>query len=928
MRMLGRSVRFVATASLVAGTLLAGPGAASVAAASPKPAVHTLLPHIAGDVTGIDISLPLGQTISGTITDGSALPIPGMTVEACSSNDLCFTSTTAADGTYTVIGLPPTTYVVSVDASDTLDFLNSWYTPGVPVPDASTATPVDVTTANATGIDLTPLSGFSVSRTVSGAGSGALAGVEVFASGPDSSAGFTDAGGHFTIHHLINGTYQLGEYMAAGLNFVNGTVDAGTVIEEGPGSQIVVSGADLTGQDFSVPAGFRISGKLTGTGSNGAVVEPAGGPDCTCSSVSAASNGTWQLVGLWPGTYTVGFAPASVSPLDSQFPLGYWRSTGVLTPDPNLASNVVVTGADRSGINGSISAGASVSGTVGGSDGPIGAGSFVEMCGNGGIGCASTVTGASGAWSFSHVPAGTYQVQAFEHGHIAGYFGPGGYAVNSTLASTITMTGKSKSGVNVVLPAGLGISGRISGPSDEPIPNAHVTEFPGGISPGGDGITVTGAEGTYRVAGRAGGSYGLSIGVLDGSPYLSGYYDESAPGHFTPDSNLATSITIDDGVGSSYVPITPVRVVNSLTPLGVPGVFHANVPQTFAVGGVSTIPPDATAVTGNLTVVGQTAAGYVSITPTANVNPASSTVNVPFGDIRANNFTTALAPDGSLAAVYKGPTGKTAQVIVDITGYFEAGSGHATYTPVAPVRLLNSRPVNNVGLSGKFVANVPRTLAVAGVLGLPSDVTAITANVTIVNQTAAGYLSVTPGPEVNPGTSTLNFPTGDARANGLTVALSGTDISIVYKAASGTADVILDVTGYYEAGSSGLLFYALPPGRLLDSRSGVLATALAGPFTSSAPRTMVAAGRAGIPLDAAAVTGNLTVVGQTAAGYASLTETPTASPGTSTLNFPLGDTRANGITAPLDVSGELSLVYKASAGKTTQFLLDLTGYFR
>jgi hypothetical protein len=74
------------------------------------------------------------------------------------------------------------------------------------------------------------------------------------------------------------------------------------------------------------------------------------------------------------------------------------------------------------------------------------------------------------------------------------------------------------------------------------------------------------------------------------------------------------------------------------------------------------------------------------------------------------------------------------------------------------------------------------------------------------------------------------------------------------------------------------------------------------------------------------VTGNLTVVGQTSAGYVSVTPLPIVVPPTSTINFPVGDTTANGIVAPLD-TGNTSFVYRAGAGKTTDLILDLSGYF-
>ncbi len=50
-------------------------------------------------------------------------------------------------------------------------------------------------------------------------------------------------------------------------------------------------------------------------------------------------------------------------------------------------------------------------------------------------------------------------------------------------------------------------------------------------------------------------------------------------------------------------------------------------------------------------------------------------------------------------------------------------------------------------------------------------------------------------------------------------------------------------------------------------------------------------------------------------------------PTTSVLNFPLGDTRANGVTLPLNAGGRSWFVYKAPPGKLTHLILDLSGYF-
>ena len=135
------------------------------------------------------------------------------------------------------------------------------------------------------------------------------------------------------------------------------------------------------------------------------------------------------------------------------------------------------------------------------------------------------------------------------------------------------------------------------------------------------------------------------------------------------------------------------------------------------------------------------------------------------------------------------------------------------------------------------------------------------------------------------------------------------------------------VTGYYVPNATGRLFFPLSPGRLMDTRSTVL-TRLSGPFAGTVPRTLGAVGHWGLPSGADAITGNLTVVGQTAAGYVAVTPVATANPPTSTINFPKGDVRANGITVPLSGSGSMGLVYMAGTSQRTHLVLDMTGYFQ
>jgi hypothetical protein len=382
--------------------------------------------------------------------------------------------------------------------------------------------------------------------------------------------------------------------------------------------------------------------------------------------------------------------------------------------------------------------------------------------------------------------------------------------------------------------------------------------------------------------------------------------------------------------GATYVPLTPTRILDSRDGywIGLAGAFSSHVARTFGVTGRGGVPTNATAVTGNLTVTGQTSLGYLYIGPVATNNPTSSTLNFPVGDDRANGVTVALGGGGTLSVTYVAVPGATAQVIFDVTGYFTPDTSGATYVPLTPTRLLDSRDGYWIGLAGAFSSHVARTFGVAGRGGVPGNATAVTGNLTVTGQTSLGYLYIGPVATNNPTSSTLNFPVGDDRANGVTVALGGGGtLSVTYVAVPGaTAQVIFDVTGYFTPDTSGATYVPLTPTRILDSRDGYW-IGLADAFSSHVARTFGVTGRGGVPGNATAVTGNLTVTGQTSLGYLYIGPNATNNPTTSTLNFPVGDDRANGVTVALGGGGTLSVTYVAVPGATAQVIFDVTGYF-
>jgi hypothetical protein len=368
----------------------------------------------------------------------------------------------------------------------------------------------------------------------------------------------------------------------------------------------------------------------------------------------------------------------------------------------------------------------------------------------------------------------------------------------------------------------------------------------------------------------------------------------------------------------------PTRILNTRDGTGgVTGPIASKSAKTFQVtGGV--VPAGATAVTGNLTVTGQTSAGFLYIGPQATNNPTSSTLNFPVGDNRANAVTVGLGTGGKLSFTFVGHAGAHAHVIFDVTGYFTPNNTGATYHALTPARLLNTRDGTG-GITGPIAIHSPKTFQVTGGV-VPTGAVAVTGNLTVTGQTGAGYLFIGPVATVNPTSSTLNFPVGDNRANAVTVGLgAGGTLSFTYVAHAGSvAHVIFDVTGYFTADLTGAFFVPLTPARILDTRNTT--GGVTGPVGPHSPKTFPVTGAGRVDAAAVAVTGNLTVTGQTGAGYLFLGPASTVNPTSSTLNFPVGDTRANAATVGLG-GGALWFTFVGHPGTKTQALFDVSGYF-
>ena len=245
--------------------------------------------------------------------------------------------------------------------------------------------------------------------------------------------------------------------------------------------------------------------------------------------------------------------------------------------------------------------------------------------------------------------------------------------------------------------------------------------------------------------------------------------------------------------------------------------------------------------------------------------------------------------------------------------------GSSQYQAVPPSRLADTRPDQGAFGFSRPSNNVIR-VQVAGRGGVPTNATAAVLNVTGVNTTAPGFVTVYPAGTDIPTASNVNFDgPGQVLANMVTVKLGAGGAVEIYT--QRTMDIVVDVSGAYlpvtGPVSSGRLV-TRPDGafRVLDTRDRGI-----GVGGMSAERVDVSA--AGVPADAVAVVVNLTAT-ETAIGYWTAYPIGQQRPTASNLNIDhFGQTRAG--QAIVLLSGEAAFnVFSQGGG---HLVVDVAGWF-
>ena len=380
--------------------------------------------------------------------------------------------------------------------------------------------------------------------------------------------------------------------------------------------------------------------------------------------------------------------------------------------------------------------------------------------------------------------------------------------------------------------------------------------------------------------------------------------------------------------GGVFRPITPTRVFDSRSSSGplTPG-QNVAIP-TCSVG---PCPPTFGAVTYNITVTDTQGAGFLSVVPTfggpLGGQGNGSTINWSGPGQTIANATMVMTGSGSSITVYA--SGGSAQVIVDVMGYFLPDSvlpNGDVFIGVDPVRAYDSRTADGpLGSGGQRIVDV----SAGGVV--PPGATAVAYTLTETNTQGTGFLGVVPAGSSGPQVSTINWwQSGQTMANSSTVQVTNGKV-VVAAGGSGATQFVVDILGYYapEATTpSGKRFTPVLPTRAYDSRAG---SAWSGPLTNGQSRTTTTApptldGLLPIPPGASAAAFNLTITDTAGTGFLTATPGGTAvAPLASTINwFGPGQTWANG--SQVAVTGDQMTTF-AGGGGSSQYVVDVLGYY-
>ncbi len=403
------------------------------------------------------------------------------------------------------------------------------------------------------GIDAALRLGGQISGTVRSRGGKFAPRVCVWAQGQDGKNpvyGFSVSAenGGYVLHSMYPGKYVVvfvpEECGSKGNYIPQWWRDSATV--KGATKIVITSGLSVRKVDAALAPGAIISGVVRAGGSHGALLKgicvsarpiPPTGPYPSNPAAVTGKNGSYQLIGLATGKYSVYFDRGC-------------GNNGNYLPAQRLIS--VVAGRTTSGFDGFMPAGAIISGTVTGPHGAPVRGICVSVSGASNYN--SAVTGANGEYSAIALESGRYTL-----GFTGGCGNSGSYApqfyrgqTNSAAASPVTATaGQTTAGIDAAMQLGGTITGTVTQSDGAKLNNVCVSA----VSPSLENIYFpfniqSTVNGQYTIRNLEPGSYAVNFGCFGQNHYLASQWFRDQPAISTADYVSALVGRITSGVSA------------------------------------------------------------------------------------------------------------------------------------------------------------------------------------------------------------------------------------------------------------------------------------------------------------------------------------------------------------------------------------------
>jgi hypothetical protein len=330
----------------------------------PTEAADESIPVKAGkDTAGIDAALQLGGGITGTVTNLEGRPLSQVCVVAFSETETEFSLAESfglgPGGTYAFSSIPTGPYTVAFIGCGTQNVRPQWWADQSRYQQASI---LDVTPGRSKpDIDAAMGRGGTIEGVVSNRAGTGLAGICVGVTieiTPDLTVAFSfpsGAGGNYSLESLGTGTYQP--------QFSVGCGNTGNYAPTtDPVAVKVVAGKVTSGADVTMTRGATISGKVTDAAGKplaGMCVEVDSAALLFPAEVATGSSGYYSIDQLSAGAYEAAFASGCTN--DGNYVTQYYDDQ-VSASDANTIT--VRTGARVGGIDATMQAGGSLTGTV------------------------------------------------------------------------------------------------------------------------------------------------------------------------------------------------------------------------------------------------------------------------------------------------------------------------------------------------------------------------------------------------------------------------------------------------------------------------------------------------------------------------------------------------------------------------------------